>query len=190
VKLMDVTSVVYQLPFGKGRQYGGGMNPVFDALLGGWEMNSINTANTGGPLNVYYAPSTANDVTGLVNDYRGQEFQRPNVSGSSISQSKGQLINNYFGGYTFTTPAASSPFGNLGRNAFRAPGLENWDVAADKSFHLPREGAALQFRAEFFNILNHTNLGIPNMTSTAAAFGTIRTTYPSRQIQLALKLLF
>ena len=189
VKLLNVTSVVYQLPFGRGRQFGSHMNPVFDAVAGGWELNSINTANTGTPIDVSYSPSTANDVTGLTNDYRGEAILRPNVSGSAVSQSKSQMINNYFAGYTFTTPPASAPFGNLGRNAFRAPGLEQWDLSADKSFRL-RESMALQFRSEFFNVLNHTNFGLPTAVSTSSAFGTIRTTYPARQIQFALKLLF
>ena len=189
VKLLNVTSVVYELPFGQGRKYAAHMHPVFDALLGGWELNSINTANTGNPIDVSYSPSTANDVTGLTNDYRGEAILRPNVSGSSISQSEGQLVNTYFAGYTFTTPPASAPFGNAGRNAFRAPNFEQWDLGVDKRFRI-RESMSLQFRSEFFNLLNHTNFGLPTAISTSAAFGTIRTTYPPRQIQFALKLLF
>jgi hypothetical protein len=189
VKFMNTTSVVYRLPFGRGRKYGASMNPVFDAIAGGWELNSINTANTGNPLNVYYSPSSANDVTGLSNDYRGENFLRPNVTGASISQSKGAMVNNYFAGYTFTTPPPYAPFGNLSRNAFRAPNFEQWDLAADKNFHI-WESTQLQFRSEFFNVLNHTNFGIPNTMSTSSAFGTIRSTYPARQIQFALKLLF
>jgi hypothetical protein len=189
VKLLNVTSLVYQLPFGKGRKYGSTMNPVFDALLGGWETNSINTANTGTPINLFYGPSTANDVTGLSNDYRGEAFLRPNVSGSAASQSTSQMLNTYFAGYTFTTPPASAPFGDLGRNAFRAPGLEQWDLAVDKRFRIT-ERVGLQFRSEFFNVLNHTNFGVPDTKTTDAAFGTIRTTYAPRQIQFGLKLLF
>ncbi len=136
-----------------------------------------------------YSPSAANDVTGLTNDYRGEAILRPNVTGSGISQSKGAMVNNYFAGYAFTTPPASNPFGDAGRNAFRGPGLEQWDLAADKDFHI-RERTALQFRSEFFNVLNHTNFGLPTAISTSAAFGTIRTTYPARQIQFALKLMF
>jgi hypothetical protein len=189
VKLIDVTSVVWQVPFGKGRKFGGGVNSVLGAALGGWELNTINTANTGTPIDVAYSPSAANDVTGLTNDYRGQAILRPNVSGTAASQSKSQEINSYFAGYTFTTPAASSPFGNLGRNAFRAPGLEQWDLGVDKTFAF-RERARLQFRSEFFNVMNHTNLGLPTAISTSSAFGTIRATYPSRQIQFGLKLMF
>ncbi len=189
VKLNNVSSVVYQLPFGKGRTFGSTWNPVVDAILGGWELTGINTAHTGTPLNVYYGPSTANDVTGLSNDYRGEAFLRPNYTGAAASQSTAQMLNTYFAGYTFTTPPASDPFGDLGRNAFRAPGFEQWDLGVDKNFRI-REGMNLQFRSEFFNILNHTNFGIPNTQTTNAAYGTIRTTYPSRQIQLAMKLLF
>jgi hypothetical protein len=189
-KLVNVTSVVYQVPFGRGRQYGSKMNPVLDAVLGGWEFNTINTASTGLPINLYYAPSAANDVSGGASaEYRGQMFERPNVSGSAASQSTAQSLLTYFAGYTFTTPSPNQPFGNLGRNAFRAPGLAQWDLGVNKSFRFT-ERIALQFRSEFFNVLNHTNFGPPTVTTTSSAFGTITNALPARQIQFALKLLF
>jgi len=138
---------------------------------------------------VIYAAPTINDNTGLSNDYRGQEFLRPNVAGSAASQTKSQMLNTYFAGYAFTTPLATAPYGNVGRNSFRAPGFEQWDFAVNKNFRI-RETMKLQFRSEFFNILNHTNFGVPDTKTTDAAFGTIRSTYPSRQIQFAAKLLF
>jgi hypothetical protein len=189
IKLNNVTSVVYALPFGKGHKYGSNLNPVFDAIVGGWEVNLINTAHTGLPINVYYGASTANDNTGLTNDYRGETFLRPNVSGSAISQSTNGMVNNYFAGYTFTTPSASAPYGNLGRNAFRAPGFEQADLAANKSFRFG-EKVTLQFRSEFFNVLNHTNFLYPTNVSTSGAFGQIRNTLPARQIQFGLKLIY
>ena len=64
-----------------------------------------------------------------------------------------------------------------------------WDNGIDKTFRVS-EGVRLQFRSEFFNILNHTNFGIPDTKTSDAAFGTIRNTYPSRQIQFALKATF
>jgi hypothetical protein len=189
VKLNNVTSVVYQLPVGKGRQFGAGMNPVLDAIIGGWELNTINTAHTGTPLDVIYNATGANQISSLSNDYRGEPFPRPNVSGSAISQSRSAMLNTYFAGYTFTTPPASDPFGDLGRNAFRAPNFWQWDASVDKTFRVG-ESVKVQFRSEFFNILNHTNFGIPDSKTTDAAFGTIRTTYASRQIQFALKAIF
>ncbi len=189
VKFNNVTSVVYEVPFGKGRKYGSNINPVLDAVAGGWELNTINTAHTGLPLNVYYNPTTTEETSSLSNDYRGEPFLRPNVSGSPTGQSKGQMVNTYFAGYSFAAPAGNYPFGDLGRNAFRSPGLEQWDFSANKSFRI-RELARLQFRSEFFNLTNHTNFGIPGTDISTGSFGQIRTTYPARQIQFALKLMF
>ncbi len=189
IKLNNVTSIVYQLPFGKGRKFASNVNRFVDMAIGGWDLNTINTAHTGTPLDVVYAASTINDNTGLSNDYRGQAFLRPNVTGSAADQSRSQSINTFFAGYTFSVPPATAPYGNVGRNSFRTPGFAQWDFAANKSFRIT-EGIRLQFRSEFFNVLNHTNLGVPNTRITDGAFGTIRTTYPSRQIQFALKLLF
>lgn len=190
VKLNNVTTVVYQLPFGKGRQIGSAWNPVLNTIAGGWEISAINTAHTGTPIDVAYATTPAAiDVTGLQNDYRGQMLQRPNVSGSAMSQGSSAMINNYFAGYTFTSPTPSAPFGNLGRDAFRAPGFEQWDLGVNKSFRI-RERVNVQFRSEFFNLPNRTNFGIPNPRADNSAFGTIRSTYPPRQIQFALKLAF
>ena len=189
VKVNNVTSLTYQLPFGRGRKFAANVNPIVDAIAGGWDVNNIVTAHTGTPLDVVYSPSTANDVTGLSNDYRGQAFQRPNISGGAISQSRSQMLNTFYAGYAFTTPPASAPFGSVGRNSFRAPGFGQWDLALNKNFQI-HESLRLQFRSEFFNVLNHTNFGIPDSKITDAAFGTIRSTYPPRQIQFALKLLY
>jgi hypothetical protein len=189
VKLNDVTTVVYQIPVGKGRQFGAGMSPVLDAILGGWELNAVNTAHTGTPLDVIYNATGANQISSLSNDYRGEPFPRPNVSGNGASQSKSQELNTFFAGYIFSTPAANVEFGDLGRNAFRAPGFWQWDNNINKTFRIG-ETVAVQFRSEFFNILNRTNLGVPDTKTSDAAFGTIRTTYPSRQIQFGLKVTF
>jgi hypothetical protein len=190
VKLMNVTSIVYQLPFGKGRKFGAAWNRVFDTALGGWALNAINSANTGLPQNVFYTPAAANDGTGRIPDYRGLAVQRPNVVGDPTGASGAVRIDQYWNKSAFAIPSSSAPYGNLGRNAFRTPGLWQWDMGVSKNFQLPgREGTTLQFRSEFFNILNHTNFTAANCDITNAAFGTIRSTYPARQIQLALKLI-
>ncbi len=187
VKFNDVTTLVYQLPFGKGRRFGSSWHPVVNAALGGWELNTINTASSGLPLDVAYTPGAANDVTGRIPDYRGEAIMRPNVAPNPGGVQ--DQVNHYFGNYTFTVPSAGAPFGNSGRNAFRAPGMWQWDLGVNKFFPI-RENFRVQFRSEFFNVLNHTNLYQPDTNISDAAFGTIRSTYPARQIQLALKLLF
>jgi len=189
VKLNNVTTVIYQLPFGRGRHFGSNMNRVADAFVGGWEADSIVSAHTGQPIDVVYSASGNNIVSSLSNDYRGQPFVRPNVTGSAVSQSRSQMLNTYFAGYTFSTPPATDPFGDVGRNSFRAPHFVQWDAALHKSFDI-HEKAHLQIRAEFFDVTNHTNFGIPDTKTTDAAFGTIRSTFPSRQGQLAAKLIF
>jgi hypothetical protein len=186
-KFINTTSFVYELPFGQGRKFGSSWNSVVDGILGGWEVDTINTANSGTPLDVAYTPSATNDVTGRIPDYRGEAIMRPNVvpnPGGVHDQ-----INHYYGLYTFTTPPASDPFGNVGRNSFRGPDFWQWDLGVDKFFRI-RENLRLQFRSEYFNALNHTNLGIPDSNISDAAFGTIRSTFPARQIQFALKVLF
>ena len=197
VKFNNVTSVVYQLPFGKGKQFLGSANRIADLAIGGWELNAINMANTGIPINVFYAPSTANDVTGLPtnSEYRGTSILRPNLTGSVPGLTRDQSIAAYFGpaigaaGSVFSLPPANAPFGNLGRNAFRAPGFWQWDLGVTKNFNVT-ERARLQFRSEFFNVLNHTNLGIPNQQANSTSFGSITGTFPARQVQFALKLMF
>jgi hypothetical protein len=186
--LINTTSFVYELPFGKGRKFGSTWNSVVDGILGGWEANTINFANSGTPLDVAYTPGAANDVTGRIPDYRGEAIMRPNVT-PSASPILGDPINHYYGAYSFTVPPANAPFGDVGRNSFRGPDFWQWDLGVDKFFQI-HENIRLQFRSEFFNALNHTNLGIPDSNISDAAFGTIRSTFPARQIQFALKVLF
>jgi len=197
VKLMNVTSVVYQLPFGRNQRFLGKVNRIADLVIGGWELNGINTANTGMPINVFYAPSTANDVTGLPtnSEYRGTSMLRPNITGPLPSLTRNQSIADYFGppigsaGSVFTLPTSDAPFGNLGRNAFRGPGFTQWDLGVNKNFVFT-ERVHLQFRSEFFNLLNHTNLGVPNQQANSTSFGSITGTFPARQVQFGMKLAF
>lgn len=193
VKFLNVTSFVYQLPFGKTRKWGANWNPVFDAVLGGWELNTINTANSGLPFDIQYTPAAANDVTGRIPDYRGLAVMRPNLVGDPAALRGGDPVGHWFNLAAFAVPSASAPFGNLGRNALRGPSFWQWDLGVNKNFRIPgREGMALQFRSEFFNVLNHTNLGpyVDANISDGTAFGTIKQSYPARQIQFALKLMW
>ena len=193
VEFINVTSLVYQLPFGKGRKFGSNWNPLYNAILGGWELNTINTANTGLPFDIQYTPAAANDVTGRIPDYRGLAVMRPNLVGDPARLRGSDEVGHWYDLNAFAFPTSNAPFGNLGRNVLRGPSLWQWDLGVNKNFRLPfREDMALQFRSEFFNVLNHTNLG-PNVDaniSDGSAFGTIKQSYPARQIQFALKLLW
>jgi hypothetical protein len=182
--LLNTSAIVYRLPFGKGRKW-------TDQIIGGWEINTINTANSGLPLNVVYTPSSALDATGRLAEWRGVASQRPNLVADPSRPAGVSMIDQYWNKAAFATPTASAPFGNLGRNVFRGPNFWQWDLGVSKRFQIPaREKMALQFRSEFFNLLNHTNFGAPTTDITNAAFGTIRSTFAPRQIQFALKFLF
>jgi hypothetical protein len=116
---------------------------------------------------------------------------RPNLIGDPTGSSGPAQLDNYFNRGAFQLPTASQPYGTLGRNAFRAPDFWQVDVSLQKSVAIPRrEGGEIQFRSEFFNVLNRTNFRPPDANFSNASFGTIRSTYSPRQIQLALKFVF
>ena len=96
---------------------------------------------------------------------------------------------NWVNGCAFTVPAAGT-FGNAARGSISSPGLVNFDISAQKYFSI-RERQRVELRAEFFNALNHPNLGTPNVTANSATFGQITSTATApRQIQMALRYSF
>ena len=194
ITLANITSVVYQVPFGKGRRFGSSLPLIVDEALGGWEVTGINTALSSPPIDLRAwvgSVPAAFQTVGNLSDYRGGESFRPNIFGPALAQGSARTVDNYFDKNNVQLPTdPSQPFGNAGRNSVRATPLNQLDIGVDKNFALPREGMRLQFRGEFFNILNHTNFGAANSDRASAAFGTIRTTFPARQIQFALKLIF
>jgi hypothetical protein len=193
-KLINVTSLVYQVPFGKGGRFATNGPAYLNHIVGGWQISAINNALTGEPLNLRAWSGSipaAFQVVGNLSGFRGGETYRPNVTGQALAADAVRNTDNYFDKANVSLPTdPSRPFGNAGRNSVRGLPLNSLDLGVNKSFRLPREGMALQFRSEFFNILNHTNFGPPNTDRNSAAFGTIRATLPPRQIQFALKFMF
>jgi hypothetical protein len=184
-----VSSLVYELPFGRGKPIGKDWPGAVNALLGNWQISGVNTANTGEPVNVLFNPSSDIDPTGRISDFRGANTMRPNLIGDPTGASGAAQLDSYFNRAAFQLPTASQPYGTLGRNAFRAPNFWQTDIAFQKSVPV-RESTEVQFRSEFFNIFNHTNFRPPDPNFSNASFGTIRSTYSPRQIQFALKLTF
>ncbi len=169
-------SMIYQLPVGRGKRFLGSANAVTDAALGGWELTSILTLQSGPPFTVFQATSTANTGT----------FQRPNrVCDGNLSRSQ-QSIHDWFDLSCFTNPPIYT-FGNAGRNILIGPGLETWDLGLDKNFQFVGR-LGMQFRAEAFNVLNHANFGIPNNSIGAPNAGTVTSVITNaREIQLAAR---
>jgi hypothetical protein len=172
-------STIYQLPFGHGRQFMSNANRVVDGIAGGWQISSILTLQGGMPFSISMA--TATDNTGT--------FQRPNRVCDGNLPSGQQSIKEWYNLACFVAPPIYT-FGNTGRNVLIGPALETWDLGTDKDFRIT-ERVGLQFRAEFFNALNHPNFGLPNASSGSTAAGTITTVITNaRQVQFALRLHF
>jgi len=87
-------------------------------------------------------------------------------------------------------PLNPNPFGNAGRNTVRSYAIYQTDLGPHKDFPLWSEIRKLEFRSEFFNLMNKTNFQAPNSTSSSSAFGAIRSTFPARVIQMAMKFVF
>ena len=184
----NTTSFVWELPVGRGRSLGRGISPWLDGVVGGWALTGINTMLSGQTINLRYQPSP---VTANLPSFLGGVSLRPNVSGDVLAPTGQRTIDNYFNKTNITLPTVDQPFGNAGRNVARSNSFFQFDFGLQKNFHLPlNEFSKVEFRMEAFNLFNKTNFGAANSDRSSAAFGTIRSTFSARQVQLALKLSF
>jgi len=193
LKFVDVLSAVYQLPVGRGRRVGASMPKALDYVIGGWQLTAINNAISAPAVNLRAWNGTVPtffQTVGNLNDFRGGEAFRPNISGTVSLPSDQRTVDVFFNKANVSLPTdPSKPFGNAGKNTERGLPLNTLDLGIHKSFDI-HERMHLQFRAEMFNAFNHTNFGTPTADISSGAFGTIRSTFPSRQVQFALKLAF
>ncbi len=170
------TSVGYALPFGRGKSYLSNVGSATDALLGGWQVQSILVLRSGRP----FTPTISRDVSNT-----GIGGQRPNRIGS------GKLANPiptaWFDKTAFIVPA-NYTYGNSGANILREGNFRSLDFSLFKQFNIA-ERARLQFRAEAFNITNSPSFSAPGTNIDTASGGIVTSTISSpRQIQFALKL--
>jgi len=192
VRHMFNISAVYTLPFGAGRRYASSPG-MMRTLLGNWELSGIGTTQTGLPVNITVDRNNAS-VPGLC-AVGGSE--RPDyVVGVPLTPDGGSTVNHWINPAAFAGPAKGT-FGNLGRNAFRAPGISQLDLAASKFVPLT-ERFSIRFRVDAFNLANRAQYGAPNSDFSASNFGVITTTLSNyatgrgtpRELQLSLKILF
>lgn len=170
-------SAVYDLPSWT-------LNGITRAISKDWRASSILQIQSGFPLTISVFGDTANSGTAL-----GENPIRANVTGLPVFGPGTRNAISWFNPAAFATPHAYT-FGNASRNSVVGPGMETVDVSIVRSFAL-REALRLETRGEFFNALNHTNLGTPNRFVNTAGFGSItEVTTPGRQIQLSARLSF
>lgn len=166
----------YQLPFGRGRRWLN-RDGLAEYLLGGWQMNGINTFQTGLPFTPTLNAATVNTGTG----------SRPNRIGEGTLANP--TVDRWFDTAAFATPAQFT-YGDSGRNILYGPGRVNFDFSLFKEFRL-KEGLALQFRAEAFNLFNTPQFDLPNAAIGAGNAGTITAIVGTpRQIQFGAKVVF
>jgi hypothetical protein len=166
-----------------------------ERMAGGWTVNSIVTLQSGFPFTpqLGYNPSNNGDTRNPVRPFLNPAFTGPVILGTPAQ---------WFNPDAFLAPPNNSGFfGNMPRNAYIGPGLATWDFSVLKETRI-FEGLNLQFRAEFFNLLNRANFNTPNLITAvllpgsttpveSPSAGTITSTSTtSRQIQFGLKLLW
>ncbi len=177
-------SVIYTLPFGKGRRFGSSWNGAVNSVLGGWEVTVIEKATSGFPI---FVIDSANG-SGVNFENNGNSLNRPNQT-CNPSSGAGSLSES-FNTACFSAPATGE-LGTASRTPLSGPDFINTDFSLIKHFAI-REGMRLDFRTEIFNLFNHAQFGQPGSDfNSPATFGAISSTVGNpRLIQFALKLAF
>ena len=204
VRHIAAINATYDLPIGRNRLILSDANPILDRVVSGWTLASIANLQTGFPFSpqLGYNPTGSGDTRNPVRPDRNAGFNGAVYTSGGTAR----RVTQFFNPNAFTAPAYGT-VGNLGRDSLRGPGYADWDLSLSKATQVS-ESVRLQLRAEFFNVLNHTNLQIPNevvfssgptqgsaANQSAAAVqsptaGVITSAATSRQIQLGLKILF
>jgi hypothetical protein len=163
-------------------------------FVSGWQIGGIYQVSSGLP----FTPIIGGDPLGLHTAYPFDFPDRIFGAGCESAINSGNPVH-YIKTQCFSFPTPATRLGNAGRNSLIGPGLSNFDLSLFKNNHIKRisEDFNIQFRAEFFNVLNHTNLSSPivnnNLYAASGAAvttaGLITTTSTSsRQLQFALKI--
>ena len=184
-----VVSSVFELPFGRGKRFGGDAPRGLDMVIGGWQISAIATFQTGNRV----TPS-------LTYNNSNAGGNRPDQIGDPMANAA-RTLDNWFDHTAFVRPPTLQQvldsgqdvwrsIGNAGRGSIVGPGLNLWDLGIMKRFPLPWEGHSVQWRTELFNAWNHPNFGNPNtsLPYIPGRTGTIRSTsVPNRTVQLGLR---
>lgn len=175
--------VTYQLPFGHAKRYGGNMNPVLNAVAGGWELGAIVSIWSGNALTAGsgFSDNSGTQGSGPFLGNRGSCIAGPDYPKTSAGIGGIQWI-----APNDVAPSQTGTFGTCRNGSFRGPGLRTVDLGIHKAFPFG-ETRRLEFRTEFVNAFNHPILNAPQMFVSSNTFGQINTSQGERNIQFALK---
>jgi hypothetical protein len=181
-------SVIYDLPFGKGKKFGSSWNGVTNTFLGNWQLTVIEKITSGFPVPLI----DSNNQSGVYfqNGGNGNNWNRPEqVAGCNVYGANHAQLQ-YINAACFSAPPAGQ-LGNAGRVPVYGPDFVNTDFSVIKQFALPWENMGLNFRAEIFNLFNHAQFGLPVNDVSAPGFGSVNSTVNNpRLVQFGLKLTF
>jgi hypothetical protein len=159
-------------------------SPVLRAVVNDWQTTGIFQIESGAPITI----TAGQDIsqTGLLQDraqYNGQ-----NAYGSGACHTTA-ACKNYLNPAAFALPTTGN-FGNVTKGSLRGPGYFDWDAGLLRNFNLHKDALRMEFRAEFFNLINHTNFAAPISAVSSAGFGSITSSTDPRIGQLSAKLIF
>jgi hypothetical protein len=191
-------SGIWDVPFARNTK------GITSQILGGWSLAPILTASTGAPFTVFDCSNAYALCSRMIVATPGQQLTGPGnptpVPGLpnyfSFIDLSSQLsaVGSYANPITGTSDFGPFPANMTGRNTFRQPGRWDFNLGLYKNFKLPREGTSLQFRSEFYNVFNHSNLyadiGSADISSTSYIGALYGAGLERRNIQFALKFLF
>ncbi len=181
---------IYDLPVGRGRRFGSSLHPVFDQIVGGWQVNTIIDISTGFPFTVSSGSQTNGYFTASPADCGAGGRGTANVDKNDARG--GVWLLGADDSSNLSIPAAGM-LGSCGRNTFTGAGYTQFDFGIFKSFRMS-ERSRLDFRAEMFNAFNQANFNNPteaNRSIQSATFGKVTSLRaPNRVMQFALKLIF
>jgi hypothetical protein len=158
------------------------------AVIDGWRTSGIIGIHSGDPLDVVVGADTSFIGVGTTIDVPIRSGSGYGSNSCAYGVAATTTCVSYLDPTVFSRPA-NDTFGNVKKDSFVGPRYIDWDGSLTREFGIV-ESTKLLFRAEYFNLLNHTNLGDPNLTQTSASFGRITTDVSPRIAQLSLKLLF
>jgi hypothetical protein len=182
-------SVIYDLPFGRGKKFGSDWSNAMNSLLGGWQVTVIQKITSGFPDPLINSVNTSG--VSFNNGGNGNNYNRPDqVAGCNSYVSNHGPQQQYFNPACFPQSPAGQ-LGNASRVPVFGPDFVNTDFSVIKQFALPWENMGLNFRAEFFNLFNHAQFGLPVNDISAPGFGQVNSTVNNpRVVQFGLKLTF
>jgi len=179
---MVVINHVYELPFGRGRQFA--TKGLLSDIVGDRDLTGIWTMYTG----MHFTASNSTSVSNALAVAQIAPTERPNLNGTPNLPAGQRTITHWFNTAAFSIPAQYT-WGDSGTGVLVGPGYFNFDLGIHRNLPI-KERLKLTFRAEMFNTFNHTNFNNPSASIGSSSAGVISATYPSRIMQMALKLSF